>query len=119
MIQRQKDLLNQLDNNTFDKQEFLKKHSILDRTLRRDLNALAERGEIFEDKLSYLRKQCLGKLTKLAHNNELSPAMMLNIVMSGVTKKSDITADVNLTGLDAGLQEIIKFSRTSDDADGS
>jgi len=118
MISRQKDLLKNLNEDTFDKQTFLQKHKILDRTLRRDLNALAERGELFEDRLSYLRKKCLGKLTKKATNGELSDTLMYNIVMSGVTKKAELSADVNVTGLDEGIQTLIKFSRQPDDNDG-
>ena len=97
----------------------LTKHKILDRTLRRDLNALAERGELFEDKLSYLRKKCLGKLTEKASKGELSDALMCNIVMSGIAKKTELAADVNVTGLDAGIQQLIKFSQQPDDADES
>ena len=92
MIQRQKDLLDQLNSDNFDKTDFMTKHHILDRTLRRDLNALVERGEIFEDKLAYLRKKCLGKLTEKAHNGELSNNLMFNIVMTGIAQKTEITS---------------------------
>jgi len=94
MICRQKDLLDSLNNNTFNKQQFLKKHKILDRTLRRDLNALAERGEIFEERLGYLRKKCLGNLTQKAHDGKLSDGLMYSIVMSGVTQKAEIRTDI-------------------------
>jgi hypothetical protein len=111
IIKRRLDLLDQLNNDTFNREKFLKKHKILDRTLRRDLNELAESGQLFEDKLSFLRKKCLGKLTKLANDNELSPSMLFNIVMSGVTKKSDV--DINLTGVDEGVTKLIEISRTT------
>jgi len=93
MICRQKDLLDQLNNNTFNKQAFLTKHHILDRTLRRDLNALAERGEIFEERLGYLRKKCLGNLTKKANEGKLSDNLQYSIVMSGVTQKAELKTE--------------------------
>ena len=119
MIRRQKALLDQLNNNTFNKQEFLTKHHILDRTLRRDLNALAERGEIFEERLGYLRKKCLGNLTQKANEGKLSDSLQYSIVMSGVTKKTELAADVNVTGLNEGIQTLIKFSQQPDDPDAS
>ena len=119
MIRRQKALLDQLNNNTFNKQEFLTNHHILDRTLRRDLNALAERGEIFEERLGYLRKKCLGNLTQKANEGKLSDSLQYSIVMSGVTKKTELAADVNVTGLNEGIQTLIKFSQQPDDPDAS
>ena len=96
MIKRQTELLDKLNNNTFDKTEFLTKHKILDRTLRRDLNSLAERGEIFEERVAYLRKKCLGNLTQKAHTGKLSDTLMYNIVMSGITQKQEITTDLSV-----------------------
>ena len=96
MICRQKDLLDQLNNNTFNKQTFLTKHHILDRTLRRDLNALSERGEIFEERLGYLRKKCLGNLTQKANEGKLSDSLQYSIVMSGVTQKAEITSTAEI-----------------------
>ena len=119
MIRRQKALLDQLNNNTFNKQEFLTNHHILDRTLRRDLNALAERGEIFEERLGYLRKKCLGNLTQKANEGKLSDSLQYSIVMSGVTKKTELAADVNVTGLNEGIQTLIKISQQPDDPDAS
>lgn len=113
-ITRQKDLLDQLNADTFNTQEFLRKHHVMDRTLRRDLAELSERGEIFEERLSYLRKKCLGKLTKKAEDGELSDGVMLQIVMSGVTQKTELKTDMNITGLDADVQKLIKFSREAE-----
>ena len=115
MIQRQRDMLKQLDNNTFNKQTYLTKHHILDRTLRRDLQSLADRGEIFESKFNILRKKCLSNLTAKVAKGELSDALMANIVMSGITKKTAIDADLNITGLNEGIQTLIKFSKDDQD----
>ena len=122
MIKRQKDLLDSLNNDTFNRQDFLKKHNILDRTLRRDLNTLAEQGQIFEDKINYLRNKCLGKLTKKVANNELSDGMMLQIVMSGIATKQEIKSNSNLnlnanvTGIGEAIQKIIQFSDEPDES---
>ena len=120
-IKRQKDLLNSLNNDTFDRQTFLKKHNILDRTLRRDLNDLSEQGSLFKDRLNYLRRKCLGKLTKKVNDDQLSDSMMLQIVLSGEAQKQEIKADanVNISGLYEGVQTLIKFSQQPDDSDGS
>ena len=119
IIRRQRDMLEQLDNDTFNRQEFMDKHHILDRTLRRDLNALAERGEIYENKLTILRKKCLGKITKKVNDGDLSDKLMVSIIMSGETKRTSIDADVNITGLNEGINTLIKFSQQPDDTDGS
>ena len=91
---RQQALLKELNEDTFQREEFKAKHHIRDRTLRRDLNDLAERGEIEANQLTILRKKCLGKLTKKVHHDELSDKLMVAIVLSGETKKIETKTEI-------------------------
>lgn len=93
-IRRQKALLQQLDNDTYDREVFISLFHIRDRTIRRDLNDLVEKGEIFAERLKYLRKKCLGKLTKKVHEDKLSDDLMVKIALSGEVKKIEKTLDV-------------------------
>jgi len=86
-IHRQQVLLNRLNNDEYDKEQFMVKFHVRERTIRRDLNELAEKGEIYQDRLAILRKKCLGKLTKKVHDNQLSDYLMVNLVISGEPKK--------------------------------
>jgi len=96
-IRRQQTLLNQLNNDTYDKTTFMQAFHVRDRTIRRDLNELVDQGEIFEERLNLLRKKCLGKLTKSVHNDELPPHLMVQLVMSGVPHKIDRHDTINVT----------------------
>lgn len=86
-LQRQKKLHNNIVTDTFNLETYLTENKVTERTLRRDLHDLAENGELFDNKLSILRKICLGKLTKKAATNKISDVLMLQIVLSGVAQK--------------------------------
>lgn len=86
-IHRQQVLLNQLNKDIYNKEQFMAKFHIRERTIRRDLNELAEKGEIYQDRLAILRKKCLGKLTKKVYDDKLSDDLMVKLVISGEPKR--------------------------------
>ena len=96
-IRRQQTLLSQLNNDTYDKETFMSTFHVRDRTIRRDLNELAEQGDIFEERLNLLRKQCLGKLTKKVFNDELPPHLMVQLALSGVPHRMESNETIDVT----------------------
>ena len=97
MLVRQRSLLDSLDNNTFDQDVYMEKYGIREKTVLRDFKTLAEQGELFDHRVSILRKKCLGKLTQKTENDALADNLMVTIVLSGVTSKTEVYKDVNIT----------------------
>ena len=94
MLVRQRQLLDSLDDNTFDSDVYMDKYGIREKTVLRDFKALAERGELFDHRVSILRKKCLGKLTQKASDGTLADNLMVNIVLSGVTSKTEVKQEL-------------------------
>jgi hypothetical protein len=94
---RQEAELEALNNDTFDRLLLAKTFHVRERTIRRDLNEIAERDGSLEDKIKILRSKCLGKLTKKVHNNKLSDKLMVAIVVATEPKKIETKGEFTQT----------------------
>ncbi|MDH5786993.1 MAG: DeoR family transcriptional regulator [Candidatus Bathyarchaeota archaeon] len=109
-IQRQKSLLDSINSDSYNKEEFMAKFHIRERTIRRDLEDLAESGEIHRTRLSLLRKKCLGKLAKKVHDGQLDDKYMVQIVLSGEPKRIEAKTTEEIK-----IEQTVKIDATEDE----
>jgi len=92
-ILRQREVLDSLLNETFNKQNLATKWNVLERTIRRDLEEIAQNLGPFDDRLSILQKKALDvlgpRISKMSDNN------LIKLISTGVTQKAQVKTEIS------------------------
>jgi len=89
---RQREVLESLLNETFNKHLLSEKWHVLERTIRRDLEEIARNLGPFDDRLSILRKKALDVLG--SRIKEMNDTNLIKLICTGVTQKVEAKTSI-------------------------